>query len=122
MTKILIIDDEKSIRSTLREILEYEKFEVEEAADGAGGIECVKNNRFDVILCDIKMPKMDGIAAMGEIYRIRPDARVILSSGFNEEELCERVTDQAPSGFIRKPYSMSLLETEINRVIQVKSH
>jgi len=61
MAKILIIDDEKSIRKTLREILEYEKYQVDEAADGSEGIELIKKEKYDIILCDIKMPKMDGI-------------------------------------------------------------
>ena len=61
MAKILIIDDEKSIRSTLREILEYEKYEVDEAVDGQDGIDKLSKKKYDIALCDIKMPKMDGM-------------------------------------------------------------
>ena len=61
MSKILIIDDEKSIRHTLREILEYEKYEVEEAKDGEDGFKKLSENAYDIILCDVKMPKMDGL-------------------------------------------------------------
>ena len=64
MARILIIDDEKSIRRTLREILEYENFKVEEAADGLEGLTLVQKEKFDIILCDIKMPKMDGMEAL----------------------------------------------------------
>ena len=60
MAKILIIDDEKAIRTALRDILEHEKHKVEEAEDGASGLEKAKKGGFDVVLCDIKMPKMDG--------------------------------------------------------------
>ena len=60
MSKILIIDDERPIRSTLREILEFEKFKVDDAEDGKTGFELIKKNKYD-ILCDIKMPKMDGV-------------------------------------------------------------
>ena len=58
MPKILIIDDEKSIRASLKEILTYEKFEVDEAADGAEGLKKAESGNYDVILCDIKMPKV----------------------------------------------------------------
>ncbi len=64
------------------------------------------------------MPVMDGIAAMEEIFRIRPDARIIISSGFNEDELSNRFSNLRPSGFIRKPYSMAVLEAEIQRVMR----
>ena len=61
MPRILIIDDERSIRSTLREILEYEKYEIVEAQDGAEGFQLIKKEDFDLVMCDIKMPKMDGM-------------------------------------------------------------
>ncbi|MEQ8574401.1 MAG: response regulator, partial [Fulvivirga sp.] len=61
MAKILIIDDEQSIRNTLKEILEYEKYTVEEAKDGEEGLKMLQREKFDVALCDVKMPKMDGI-------------------------------------------------------------
>ena len=61
MPKILIIDDEKAIRNALRDILEHEKHSVDEAEDGAAGLEKAKKGGYDVILCDIKMPKMDGL-------------------------------------------------------------
>jgi DNA-binding NarL/FixJ family response regulator len=67
---------------------------------------------------DLTMPNMDGIAAMNELYLIKPDARVILASGFNEDELSDRITGSPPSGFIRKPYNMALLEAEIRRVLK----
>jgi len=66
------------------------------------------------------MPNMDGIAAMNEIYSISPDVRLILSSGFNKDELSDRFTGQTPSGFIRKPYSMTVLETELRRVMEAE--
>ena len=59
MSRILIIDDEKSIRNTLREILEYEKYAIDDAADGEAGLQKVREQKYDVILCDIKMPKME---------------------------------------------------------------
>ena len=59
MATILIVDDEKSIRSTMREILEYEGYTVQEATDGRQGLDMIKENTYDVVLLDIKMPKMD---------------------------------------------------------------
>ena len=61
MSKILIIDDERSIRRALREILEFENFEVQEAENGKEGWEKIQSNTYDIIFCDIKMPLMDGI-------------------------------------------------------------
>lgn len=63
MAKVLLVDDESSIRRTLKDILSFEKYEVVEAVDGLDGIEKVKQQSFDVILLDIKMPRMDGIEA-----------------------------------------------------------
>ena len=73
MAKILIIDDEKSIRSTLKEILEYEKYTIEEAEDGEAGLEALKKKDFDVVLCDIKMPKMDGLQLLEQFGQIGKD-------------------------------------------------
>ena len=66
---ILIIDDERAIRNALREILEYEKYQVDDAEDGPSGIELVSRENYDVILCDIKMPKMDGIEVLENILK-----------------------------------------------------
>jgi len=64
MPKVLIIDDEQSIRSTLKDILEYEKYEVSEAADGEQGLKMLLADNYDIALCDIKMPKMDGMEVL----------------------------------------------------------
>ena len=80
MSKILVIDDEKSIRSSLREILEYEKYEVDEAADGMEGLKMIKAGGFDAVLCDIKMPKMDGTEVLDKIIADGEDFPVIMIS------------------------------------------
>ena len=67
MASILIIDDERPIRNTLKEILEYEKFKVDEAEDGPSGLEKIKSGKYDLIMCDIKMPVMDGWEFMNNV-------------------------------------------------------
>ncbi len=81
MSKILVIDDERSIRNTLKDILEYEKYQVDLAEDGIKGIEKVKNGEFDVVLCDIKMPGMDGIEVLEKLVELAPDTPVVMISG-----------------------------------------
>ena len=81
MPKILVIDDEKSIRNTLKEILSYEGYEVTEAQDGSEGIKLVEKEKFDIILSDIKMPKMDGIEVLEKLQELAPETPVVMISG-----------------------------------------
>ena len=74
MSKILVIDDERSIRNTLKDILEYEKYNVDLAEDGIKGLEMVKQKEYDIILCDIKMPGMDGIEVLEQLTELAPDS------------------------------------------------
>ncbi len=109
MTKILIIDDEKSIRSTLREILEYEKFSVEEAEDGEMGLEMLKKNEFDVVLCDIKMPKMDGIEVLEKHFQQGKDTPFIMVSAHGTIETAVEATKKGAFDFIQKPPDLNRL-------------
>ena len=77
MANILVIDDEKSIRNTLKDILEYEKHTVDLAENGAEGLEKSENTKYDVILCDIKMPEMDGIEVLEKLIENANDVPVI---------------------------------------------
>ena len=81
MSKILVIDDERSIRNTLKDILEYEKYNVDLAEDGIKGLEMVKQKEYDIILCDIKMPGMDGIEVLEQLTELAPDSPVVMISG-----------------------------------------
>ena len=115
----LVVDDEKSVLKICTKMIELCGFNAITASDGIEAVAKFRENADEiaVVLMDLTMPNMDGITAMGEIFSIRPDVKVILASGFNKEELGERIASQAPSGFIRKPYSMKLLEAELRKVM-----
>ena len=108
MSRVLIIDDERSIRSTLREILEYEKYGVDEAADGFEGLLLVKDNRYDAILCDIKMPKMDGIELLTQITEIT-DTPVIMISGHGTIDTAVEALRKGAYDYISKPVDLNRL-------------
>ncbi|RMD69088.1 MAG: sigma-54-dependent Fis family transcriptional regulator [Bacteroidetes bacterium] len=108
--KILIVDDEKSIRRTLREILEFEKYEVDEAADGLECLVKVKRTRYDVIILDIKMPKMDGMEALERIQGLAPDTPVIMISGHATIDTAVEAVKRGAFDFISKP-------PDLNRVL-----
>lgn len=109
MTKLLIIDDEKSIRKTLREILEYEKYQVDEAADGSEGLAMIQKNKYDIILCDIKMPKMDGIEVLDKIMQLSSDTPVIMVSGHGNIETAVEAVKKGAFDFISKPLDLNRL-------------
>ena len=105
----LVVDDEKSVRRTSTNMVKLCGFTVINATDGIDAIAKFREHADEivVVLMDMTMPNMDGITAMNEIYGIRPDTKIILSSGFNEDELRPRITGTLPSGFIRKPYNLN---------------
>jgi DNA-binding NtrC family response regulator len=107
MPRILIIDDEKSIRNTLREILTYEKYEVQEAADGAEGLKLAEKEKFDIVLCDIKMPKMDGLEVLEKIQAVRPEVPVIMISGHGNIETAVEAIKKGAFDYISKPLDLN---------------
>ncbi len=109
MAKILIIDDEKSIRSTLREILEYEKYEVDEAKDGEEGLALLEKNNYDVVLCDIRMPKMDGIVVLEKAIEMEKEAQFIMVSAHGTIETAVECTKKGAYDFIQKPPDLNRL-------------
>ncbi|MCC6690430.1 MAG: sigma-54-dependent Fis family transcriptional regulator [Bacteroidia bacterium] len=109
MAKILIIDDEKSIRKTLREILEYEKYSVDEAADGIEGLALLQKEKYDAVLCDIKMPKMDGIELLDKIIALNNETPVVMISGHGTIETAVEAVKKGAFDFIAKPLDLNRL-------------
>ncbi len=107
--KILVIDDEKPIRSTLREILEYEKFQVDEAPDGAAGLEMAQKEKYDVVLCDIKMPKMDGMEVLDNIMKLEHEPSVIMISGHGTIDVAVDALKKGAFDYIAKPLDLNRL-------------
>ncbi len=113
MAKILVIDDESSIRRTLKDVLEYEKHEVELAEDGFEGLEKAENGEFDIILCDIKMPKMDGIEVLEKLQGKVPDSTVVMISGHGTIDSAVECIKKGAYDFISKPLDLNRLMVTI---------
>ena len=103
MAKVLIVDDERSIRRTLRDILEFEKYDVDEAADGMECLVKVQREKYDVIILDIKMPKMDGMEALERIQLLSPDVPVVMISGHANIDTAVEAVKKGAFDFISKP-------------------
>ncbi|RYY34623.1 MAG: sigma-54-dependent Fis family transcriptional regulator [Sphingobacteriaceae bacterium] len=109
MAKILIIDDERAIRSTLREILEYEDYHVDDVDNGVDGLELIQNNDYDLVLCDIKMNRMDGMEVLQEGLTIKPDLPFIMISGHGTVETAVEASKKGAFDFISKPPDLNRL-------------
>ena len=106
MCNILIIDDEKAIRKTLSEILSYEGYKIEEASDGEEGLKKFRDKTYDVVLCDIKMPKLDGLEFLDKARDTNPDVPVIMISGHGTIETAVEATKIGAQSFLEKPITM----------------
>jgi len=109
MAHILIVDDEKSIRKTLREILEYEGYKVSEAADGAEGLNKIKEEEFAAVLLDVKMPKMDGLEVLAKMSGENKDVPVIMISGHGTMETAVEAVKKGAYDFVQKPMDLNRL-------------
>jgi DNA-binding NtrC family response regulator len=107
MSKILIIDDERSIRNTLKDILSYEDYKVSLAEDGLQALEILQKEEFDVILCDIKMPQMDGIEVLAKIQELPIDTPVIMISGHANIDTAVDAIKKGAFDFIEKPLDLN---------------
>jgi PAS domain S-box-containing protein len=108
---ILLVDDEESLIALGARMLEHLGFTVLTVADGLQAVECYRERgkEIDLVLMDLTMPHMDGAKAFGELRRLNPDVRVILASGYTEEDVSSRFEGKKPSGIIQKPYTLAKL-------------
>ncbi|MCX6257599.1 MAG: sigma-54 dependent transcriptional regulator [Bacteroidia bacterium] len=117
MSRILVIDDELSIRNTLKRILEYENYEVTLAQEGSEGLQLIENNKFDIVLCDIKMPKMDGIEVLEKIMILNPEMPVVMISGHGTIETAVDAIRKGAYDFIEKPPDLNRLLITIRNAL-----
>ncbi|MFK7808540.1 MAG: sigma-54-dependent transcriptional regulator [Saprospiraceae bacterium] len=121
MAKILIVDDEASIRKTLREILEFEKYEVVEATDGLDAMVNLKKAKFDVVIMDIKMPKMDGMEALERVQTLASETPVIMISGHANIDTAVEAVKKGAFDFISKPPDLNRMLITVRNAMDKSS-
>ncbi len=121
MADILIIDDEKAIRKTLTEILSFEGYKIDEAADGEEGLKKFKEKAYDVVLCDIKMPKLDGIEFLQKAGESNPDVPIIMISGHGNIETAVEAVKKGAYDYISKPPDLNRLLITIRNAMDKSS-
>lgn len=122
MSKILVIEDEAAIRRVLVKILseENEAYQVEEAEDGLKGMEIIKNNDYDLVLCDIKMPKMDGVEVLEAARKIKPEIPFIMISGHGDLDTAVNTMRLGAFDYISKPPDLNRLLTTVRNALDRK--
>jgi len=122
MNKILIVEDEASIRRVLTKILseENESYIVEEAEDGVQGFEKIKNNDYDLVLCDIKMPKMDGVELLEAVKKIKPEIPMVMISGHGDMETAIQTMRLGAFDYISKPPDLNRLLNTVRNALDKK--
>lgn len=120
MSKILVIDDQKGIRNTLKDVLEYESHEVSLAENGPQGLQLFEAEKHEVVLCDIKMPDMDGMEVLGRILAINPDVPVIMISGHGNIDTAVEAIKKGAYDFIEKPLDLNRLLVCIRNAVEKK--
>jgi DNA-binding NtrC family response regulator len=121
MADILIIDDERAIRKTLTEILSFEGYKIDEAADGEEGLKKFREKSFDLVLCDIKMPKLDGIEFLQRAGEINPDVPIVMISGHGNIETAVEAVKKGAYDFISKPPDLNRLLITIRNAMDKSS-
>lgn len=120
MAKLLVIDDERSIRNTLREILEYEGYQMDDAPDGPTALQLAAAGKYDVILCDIKMPQMDGIEVLDKLL-VMNDTPVVMISGHGNIETAVDAIKRGAYDYISKPLDLNRLLITIRNAMEKSS-
>ena len=118
MAKLLIIDDEKAIRGALRDILEYEGYTIEEASDGEQGLELVTKNDYDVVLCDIRMPKIEGLDLLQRATEMGKGTQFIMISAFGNVETAVEATKRGAFDVISKPPDLNRLLVTVRNALE----
>jgi two-component system cell cycle sensor histidine kinase/response regulator CckA len=116
MQTVLVVDDEDAVRYVVTKMLKQLGYEVLTAADGGEAVEIFSRQpeEIDCVIVDLAMPDMDGLQTFLALRQIRPDACILLASGFDEEEVAQQHTGQGFAGFIQKPFSAATLEQKLN--------
>lgn len=109
MSEILIIDDEKAIRKTLSEILSYEGYKIDDAENGEEGLKKFREKNYDAVLCDIKMPKIDGLEFLDKVRQINPDVPIIMISGHGTIETAVEAVKKGAFDYVAKPPDLNRL-------------
>ncbi len=117
MPRILIIDDEKAIRNTLKEILEFENYKVDQAEDGPAGLDLLIQQKYDVVLCDIRMPKMDGLEVLSRAQAMGTDAAFIMVSAHGNIETAVDATKKGAYDFLSKPPDLNRLLVTVRNAL-----
>ncbi|WP_304143120.1 sigma-54 dependent transcriptional regulator [Mesoflavibacter zeaxanthinifaciens] len=122
MSKILVIEDEAAIRRVLVKILSEEnsKYQVEEAEDGLAGIEKIKKEDYDLILCDIKMPKMDGVEVLEAVKKIKPEIPMVMISGHGDLDTAVNTMRLGAFDYISKPPDLNRLLNTVRNALDRK--
>ncbi|HNE29312.1 MAG TPA: response regulator, partial [Saprospiraceae bacterium] len=118
MAKILIVDDEMPIRRTLREILEFEQYDVDEANDGLECLAKVQKEKYDVVIMDIKMPKLDGIEALERLQILSPETPVIMVSGHGNIDTAVEAVKKGAFDYISKPPDLNRMLITIRNAME----
>ncbi|MCD6067503.1 MAG: Fis family transcriptional regulator [Bacteroidetes bacterium] len=118
MAKILIVDDEKSIRKSLREILEFEKYKVDEAEDGMSALSMATAESYDLLLCDIKMPKLDGMELLNKLNEQEIDSPIVMMSGHGTIETAVEAVKKGAYDFLAKPIDLNRLLVSVRNAIE----
>jgi DNA-binding NtrC family response regulator len=116
---VLVVDDEESVRAATAPMLRRLGFDVALAADGRAALDAFRAdpNRYSLVLLDLTMPHLDGEQTFTELRRLRPDVRVVLMSGFSEQDAVARFTGKGLAAFLQKPFTFEALSAELQRIV-----